>query len=321
MRDPERPTKPASAWLLFLADFRKGAAAKSLGNKEVMSTAATKWKAMSASERAPFEGPAKSAQDRYRKAMDAYLSSGKKDAWARDPEKPKRPLTAFFLYATKFREQNPGMKKVTEVTKQANVQWKALSEAQKAPFVQQAEAAKAKYAQDIAKYKASGKELAWQTKVGITDALRKKSEAAAKAKEAANKKKMKAKEVAERKKARLKELAAKKKAKAQALAAKAKELLAQKKEKAKLKIRQRRLQAQALAAKKKKLLAQKKEKAKLQKEADMAKKKAAAEKAKLSKLAAAMKAKEAAAKDRLKKQEAAKKAKEKAMKAKLKGKT
>merc|ERR1712070_436563 len=114
--------------------------------------------------------------------MDDYVSSGKKDAWRRDPEKPKRPMSAYFLYASQFREQNPGVKKVTEVIKQATAQWKTLSDTQKAPFVKQAESAKAKYVKDMEQYKASGKELAWQTKVGITDAVRKKSEVDAKAK-------------------------------------------------------------------------------------------------------------------------------------------
>lgn len=287
-KDPERPKRPTSAWLRFLAEYRKAPATKALAPKEVMTTAAGKWKVMSESEKAPFEGPAEQEKEIYRKAMDEYIGSGKKDAWARDPEKPKRPANAFFLYASKFRDENKGLS-VTDATKQAKAAWDKLSDAQKAPLTKQAEAAKAQYAKDMEQYKASGKELAWQTKVGITAALKKKHEAdeqqkakkleaAAKKKESLDKKKTKAKEAAAKKKLKLKELAVKKK-----------ELAAQKKEKEKLK-------KAATLKKAKELAMQKKEKEKLKKKTVLAKAKAVAAKLKLKKEQLAKKAKATAVK-------------------------
>eukprot|EP00929_Paragymnodinium_shiwhaense_P062707 TRINITY_DN3130_c0_g1_i1.p1 TRINITY_DN3130_c0_g1~~TRINITY_DN3130_c0_g1_i1.p1 ORF type:complete len:336 (+),score=130.27 TRINITY_DN3130_c0_g1_i1:90-1097(+) len=201
MPDPDRPKRPATSWLLFLNDFRKDK--KDANPKEVMTMAAAKWKTMSDAEKAPFVGPADAARGRYRQAMDMYISSGKKEAWRRDPEKPKRPANAFFLYAANFREENKGMK-MTEQVKQAKVEWDRLTDAQKAPYVKKAEAAKVSYTKDIEHYKTSGKELAWQTKVGITAALRKQHEKEEKAKakklEAAKKKKAQAAKAKEKEK-------------------------------------------------------------------------------------------------------------------------
>lgn len=63
----------------------------------------------------------------------------------KDPNAPKRPSTAYFLYANTRRaavkEEHPEWK-VSDIAKHLGAEWKNLSDAQKAPFV--AEAAKKK---------------------------------------------------------------------------------------------------------------------------------------------------------------------------------
>uniref|UniRef100_A0A2K2AMD2 HMG box domain-containing protein n=1 Tax=Populus trichocarpa TaxID=3694 RepID=A0A2K2AMD2_POPTR len=62
---------------------------------------------------------------------------------AKDPNKPKRPASAFFVFMEEFREQykreHPKNKSVAAVGKAGGDKWKSLSEAEKAPFVAKAD--------------------------------------------------------------------------------------------------------------------------------------------------------------------------------------
>lgn len=72
-------------------------------------------------------------------------------------EKPKRPLSAYFLWLGENREQikrdNPGMK-VTEIAKRAGELWRGLED--KREWEQKAAEAKDRYAKLIAEYQANG---------------------------------------------------------------------------------------------------------------------------------------------------------------------
>ncbi|KAM5560411.1 hypothetical protein ABKV19_021527 [Rosa sericea] len=64
----------------------------------------------------------------------------------KDPNKPKRPPSAFFVFLGQFREEfkkkNPNVKGVAAVGKAGGEKWRSLSDAEKAPY--EAESAKAK---------------------------------------------------------------------------------------------------------------------------------------------------------------------------------
>ncbi|XP_020242784.1 HMG1/2-like protein [Asparagus officinalis] len=67
----------------------------------------------------------------------------------RDPNKPKRSLSAFLLFMDGFRkefkEKNPDNKLVSVVSKAGGDKWKSMSDSEKAPFVAKAEKLKAEY--------------------------------------------------------------------------------------------------------------------------------------------------------------------------------
>jgi hypothetical protein len=67
----------------------------------------------------------------------------------KDPNKPKRPPSAFFVFMEDFRktfkEKNPNNKSVSVVGKAGGEKWKSLSEAEKAPFVAKANKLKSEY--------------------------------------------------------------------------------------------------------------------------------------------------------------------------------
>ncbi|XP_062198471.1 HMG1/2-like protein [Phragmites australis] len=79
---------------------------------------------------------------------DARLSVRKSKA-EKDPNKPKRPPSAFFVFMEGFRkdykEKHPNVKQVSVIGKAGGDKWKSMSDAEKAPFVAKAEKLKAEY--------------------------------------------------------------------------------------------------------------------------------------------------------------------------------
>ncbi|CAK0802193.1 unnamed protein product [Prorocentrum cordatum] len=154
--DPDKPKRPVSAYMRFLSDFRSQKSAD-LGGKDLLKAAGAEWKALPAERRKPYEAAYEKEAVAYRSAYDQYVSSGKKDAFKRDPDKPKRPLTGFLRFVAEKREQNKDVK-ATVLTKEASDSWKGMSEAQRKPYNEAYELDKARYAEKMKAYAASGKE-------------------------------------------------------------------------------------------------------------------------------------------------------------------
>ncbi|XP_050376155.1 HMG1/2-like protein [Argentina anserina] len=91
------------------------------------------------------------------KKADTKLAVNKKPAKvtraskkaAKDPNKPKRPASAFFVFMEEFRKQfnkeNPNNKAVSAVGKAAGAKWKSMSDAEKAPYVAKSDKRKVEY--------------------------------------------------------------------------------------------------------------------------------------------------------------------------------
>ncbi|KAG6701790.1 hypothetical protein I3843_07G002800 [Carya illinoinensis] len=75
---------------------------------------------------------------------------------AKDPNKPKRPASAFFVFMEEFRKQyakeHPNNKAVSAVGKAGGEKWKSMSESEKAPFVAKAEKRKTEYNKNMQAY-------------------------------------------------------------------------------------------------------------------------------------------------------------------------
>ncbi|CAH9098418.1 unnamed protein product [Cuscuta epithymum] len=80
----------------------------------------------------------------------------KKTKAAKDPNKPKRPPSAFFVFMEDFRvsykKKNPANKSVSEVGKAGGAKWKTMTEAEKAPYVATAEKRKKEYGKKLKEY-------------------------------------------------------------------------------------------------------------------------------------------------------------------------
>ncbi|CAI0474205.1 unnamed protein product [Linum tenue] len=93
------------------------------------------------------------------KRTDAALkpkAAGRSKKAVKDPNKPKRPPSAFFVFMEEFRkefkEKNPNNKSVAAVGKAAGERWKAMSEADKAPYKAKADKRKAEYEKTMDAY-------------------------------------------------------------------------------------------------------------------------------------------------------------------------
>ncbi|KAM7523967.1 hypothetical protein LguiA_013869 [Lonicera macranthoides] len=80
----------------------------------------------------------------------------KKAKAVKDPNKPKRPASAFFVFMEDFRKQykekHPNNKAVSVVGKAGGDKWKSMSEADKAPYVAKAEKRKVEYEKNMQVY-------------------------------------------------------------------------------------------------------------------------------------------------------------------------
>ncbi|KAI7998860.1 High mobility group B protein 1 [Camellia lanceoleosa] len=84
------------------------------------------------------------------KADKGGKSQAKKGKLAKkDPNKPKRPPSAFFVFLEEFRKtfkkENPHVKAVSAVGKAGGEKWKSMSGAEKAPFEAKAAKRKSEY--------------------------------------------------------------------------------------------------------------------------------------------------------------------------------
>merc|ERR1719433_2366733 len=100
--DPTRPKRPASAWIHFLSDFRKKNT--ELPGKEVMTSAGKEWKAMTVLQKKNFQDIFDAAKKVYEVNKAEYVKL------IRDPEKPKKPITAFLLFLGEYRTKNASLK-------------------------------------------------------------------------------------------------------------------------------------------------------------------------------------------------------------------
>merc|ERR1719220_1942964 len=129
------------------------------------------WKNVSDTDRAPFEKKAASQKAAYAKAKEKYMKSANyrkhqmimlawkihetKKPFGRDENAPKRPLSAYMLYAASVRakivKENPDME-VTDIMREQSVWWKALSDGELSKWKDKSAAAKKKYDAQVARY-------------------------------------------------------------------------------------------------------------------------------------------------------------------------
>jgi len=122
-----------------------------------MKECGAKWKTLNDDDKAPFVEKATADASRYASEMEHYVPEhGAKKRKIKDPNAPKRPQTAFFLYAADFRQTVrdglPEGSTVGEVAKELGRRWGELGDDEKAKYQEQAEKNKAQYEKDMEAY-------------------------------------------------------------------------------------------------------------------------------------------------------------------------
>lgn len=176
--DPNAPKRPATAFFQWRAKVHnkvKNSMPVSHTFGELARKFSTEWKKLSDAERKPYEEKYESQRKTYEKLMNAYkhtenfrkfqtkkkqfkVESAKKGKFAKDPNAPKKPQTAYFAFLADKREhvkaQNPSISH-KDVLRKLGELWNALTPAQKGPYEKTAEASKKKYEKEFATYKKS----------------------------------------------------------------------------------------------------------------------------------------------------------------------
>ncbi|XP_028295773.1 high mobility group protein B2a [Gouania willdenowi] len=165
VKDPSKPRGKTSSYAFFIATCREEHKKKhpgtSVGFAEFSKKCSERWKTMSAKEKSKFEEMAKNDKVRYDREMKTYIPpKGAKSAKKKkDPNAPKRPPSAFFVFCSEFRpkvkEENPGIS-IGDIAKKLGELWSTQTPKDKVPYEAKAGKLKEKYEKDMAAYKAKG---------------------------------------------------------------------------------------------------------------------------------------------------------------------
>jgi hypothetical protein len=118
-----------------------------------------KWKELTSEQRAYWEDVAAKDKQRYMAEKSNYTGPWQVP-WKRarkDPSAPKRPMSAFLMFAqtrrTELRRKNPGSKN-TEVSQILGEMWRNMSSEERLPFVDKEESERAAYKTKFAEWRA-----------------------------------------------------------------------------------------------------------------------------------------------------------------------
>ncbi|XP_075403924.1 high mobility group protein B1-like, partial [Tenrec ecaudatus] len=139
-----------------------------------------RWKTMSAKEKGKFEDMAKADKACYEREMKTYIPpKGETKKKFKDPNAPKRPPSAFFLFCSeyhpKIKGEHPGLS-IGDVAKKLGEMWDNTVADDQQPYEKKAAKLKEKYEKDIAMYRPKGKPDAAKKGVVKAEQSKKKKE-------------------------------------------------------------------------------------------------------------------------------------------------
>ncbi|CAL8374368.1 high mobility group protein B1b isoform X1 [Gadus morhua] len=165
VKDPKKPRGKMSSYAYFVQTCREEHKKKhpeaSVNFSEFSKKCSERWKTMSPKEKGKFEDRAKLDKVRYEKEMRTYIPpKGQKKKRFKDPNAPKRPPSAFFLFCADFRQKvktdTPGLS-IGDTAKKLGEMWNNSSPEDKQPYEKKASKLKEKYDKDMIAYRTKGK--------------------------------------------------------------------------------------------------------------------------------------------------------------------
>lgn len=204
-KDPNAPKKPLSSYFIFSNERRAVMAKQMPDKKltELSKLISAEWKELDTATKESYAQRCAQAKKEYAIQFDAYkrtenyrVHERKLAAWKsesaefkgqerstnggssssgvslprkpKDTNAPKRSKTSYFLFGDSVREatklEHPKAK-ITEIARIIGAKWKELSDDEKRPFADEAKRLKALYNEEMARYKDSDEERAYQRKL------------------------------------------------------------------------------------------------------------------------------------------------------------
>lgn len=165
-KDKNAPKRALSAFMFFSNDIRDTVKREmpELEFLQISSEIGRRWKAIDPEQRKPYEELAAADKKRYNEEKEDYVpdpsfESGRGTRKKKDPNAPKRPLSAYFFFCNEIRnevrEANPN-KKVTEIAQLLAERWRALPDKKRVKYQKMHEEAKAKYEGQMNEYNGKG---------------------------------------------------------------------------------------------------------------------------------------------------------------------
>eukprot|EP00053_Salpingoeca_punica_P008914 m.79620 g.79620 ORF g.79620 m.79620 type:complete len:218 (+) comp14802_c0_seq2:2085-2738(+) len=163
-RDPSKPTGPMSAYLFFSQALRAKLKEQDpkLSMAEMTRRIGEKWRVLDEDGRRPFQELAEKDRLRYKREMLSYSPPedefGHKRKRKKDPNEPKKPMSAYLCYSQKRR---PEMKlaephlRLGELAKRIGDEWAKMSNEEKQPYIERSDGLKRAYAQNMAAFRAA----------------------------------------------------------------------------------------------------------------------------------------------------------------------
>jgi len=154
MKDPNAPKKPLSAYFLFSQEERLKVKNENpdFSITEVAKELGRRWATLEPSLKSSYENRYQDA----RKVYDSEMSHFKPQKKKKDPNAPKQPLSAYFIFSTEERlrvkDENPGYS-ICEVAKELGRRWAEMDPSIKQRYQARAEEERQKYDVDMASYR------------------------------------------------------------------------------------------------------------------------------------------------------------------------
>uniref|UniRef100_A0A674MGX2 High mobility group protein B2 n=1 Tax=Takifugu rubripes TaxID=31033 RepID=A0A674MGX2_TAKRU len=143
-------------------EHRKKNPEQSVNFAEFSKKCSERWKGLSASDKKCFEDMAKADKVRYNREMRDYVPPkgfGKRGRKRKDPNAPKRPPSAFFVFCSEYRpsvkQQYPGLS-IGDCAKKLGEMWSKLTQSEKQPYEEKAQKLREKYDRDMVAYRGGG---------------------------------------------------------------------------------------------------------------------------------------------------------------------
>lgn len=158
---PQAPKRFKSSYIMFfMANQQEIKAELGVGASvgDVSKQSSDRWKTLSSDERAVWDKKAMEDKERYNLEKASYTGPWQVP-WKRakkDPNAPKRPMSAFLFFSQDKRrlikEENPGMRN-TQISRVLGEMWKKANDEEKRIHIEREAKERAKYKVDIAKWR------------------------------------------------------------------------------------------------------------------------------------------------------------------------